>query len=262
MKNYSKKITMILLVFCSIFISTTFYSSLTAEAAKVKLSKESVTIARGKSITLKLKGTKKKVKWSTNNKKVATVTQKGKVTGKKVGTAKIVARVGEKKYVCKVQVVKTVNDIPVVLNKDNCQYYVRDGEVTVTNYDYDKEWTSIIIPKKIDGHPVKTIYGFGNHKKLIELIISDGITALEGCPFNDCSNLKKLVIPNSVTKIEGRTPGYSIDGYEIHYVDTIIRGTYLSAMSGCPKLTIYGYTGSFAEEFANKECIPFKVIKE
>lgn len=262
MNQHRKKLIMFLLTLCIIAIGIVLPSSITAKAAKVKLSKESITIAKSKSITLKLKGTKKKVKWSTNNKKVAIVTQKGKVTGKKVGTAKIVARVGEKKYVCKVQVVKTVNDIPVVLNKDNCQYYVRDGEVTVTNYDYDKEWTSIIIPKKIDGHPVKTIYGFGNHKKLIELIISDGITALEGCPFNDCSNLKKLVIPNSVTKIEGRTPGYSIDGYEIHYVDTIIRGTYFSAMGGCPKLAIYGYAGSFAEEFANKEGIPFKVIKE
>lgn len=257
-----KKLILSFLTFCIILMSIIFTTNVQA-ASKVKLNKESVTIAKSKSITLKLKGTKKKVKWSTNNKKVATVTQKGKVTGKKVGTAKIVARIGKKKYVCKVQVVKTVNDIPVVLNKDNCEYYVRDGEITIENYAYDKDWTSIIIPKKIDGYPVKTIHGFGNHKKLVELIISDGITTLEGCPFNNCSNLKKLVIPNSVTDIGGRNPGYSTDGYELHYyVDTITREWYLSAMGGCPKLTIYGYPGSFAEEFANKEGIPFKVIKE
>ena len=57
-----------------------------------------------KSQTLKLKNNKKKVTWSSNKNKVAAVTKKGKVTAKKKGTATITAKVGKKKYKCKVTV--------------------------------------------------------------------------------------------------------------------------------------------------------------
>lgn len=277
MNQHRKKLIMFLLTLCIIAIGIVLPSSITAKAAKVKLNKESVTIAKSKSITLKLKGTKKKVKWSTNNKKVATVTQKGKVTGKKVGTAKIVARVGKKKYVCKVQVVKTVNDIPVVLNETNCYYTVKDGVATVhfiyhdtPAYGYDK-YTSIVIPSTIAGYPVKVVSGFGNYKKLTEVVISKGVTTLEDQSFQNCPNLKKLVIPNSVTEIEGHKPGYVIEKDERIEMEMSDGRTYVyikRAPVHCPvfegdtNLTIYGYAGSFAEECANKEGIPFKAIKE
>lgn len=82
----------------------------TQAAAKVKLNRKKVTITVGKSVTLKVKNTKKKVKWSTSNKKVATVNKKGKVTGKKAGKATITAKVGKQKYKCKVTVKKKQNE--------------------------------------------------------------------------------------------------------------------------------------------------------
>lgn len=81
-------------------------------AAKVKLNKTKATIYVGKTITLKLKNNKSKVKWSSSNKKVATVTKKGKVKGKKVGKATITAKIGKKKYKCKVTV-KNVSVKPI-----------------------------------------------------------------------------------------------------------------------------------------------------
>ncbi len=42
--------------------------------------------------------------WSSNKKSIATVNSKGVVTGKKKGTATITAKVGNKKYTCKVAV--------------------------------------------------------------------------------------------------------------------------------------------------------------
>ena len=47
-------------------------------SAKAKISKKSVTITKGKTYTLKVKGTKKKVKWTSSKKSVATVSKKGK----------------------------------------------------------------------------------------------------------------------------------------------------------------------------------------
>ncbi len=71
--------------------------------AKPKLSKKSATLNVGKSLKLTLKNNKKKVKWSTSNKKVATVSN-GKITAKGAGKATITAKVGSKKYTCKITV--------------------------------------------------------------------------------------------------------------------------------------------------------------
>lgn len=73
-------------------------------ASKISLNKKSATIKVGKSVQLKVKGTKKKVKWSSSNSKIAKVSAKGKVTGKKKGTVKITAKVSKKKLTCKVKV--------------------------------------------------------------------------------------------------------------------------------------------------------------
>lgn len=73
-------------------------------ASKVKISKRKATLIKGQTLKLKVKGTKSKVKWSSNKKSVATVNSKGKVTAKKKGTATITAKVNGKKYKCKITV--------------------------------------------------------------------------------------------------------------------------------------------------------------
>ena len=61
--------------------------------AKITLEKKKATIAVGKTATVKVKSYKgisrKGVKFASSNKKVATVSSKGKVTAKKAGTATI-----------------------------------------------------------------------------------------------------------------------------------------------------------------------------
>lgn len=73
-------------------------------ASKVTLNRKSADITVGKTVQLKVKGTKKKIKWSSSNTYVAKVTQKGKVTGRHTGSAKITAKTGSKKLVCKIKV--------------------------------------------------------------------------------------------------------------------------------------------------------------
>lgn len=82
-----------------------------AAAASIKLNKKKLTLNVGQSYTLKLKkGTrvykKGKVKWSSSNKKIASVSKAGKVKAKKKGTAKITAKLSGKKYTCKLTVKK------------------------------------------------------------------------------------------------------------------------------------------------------------
>ena len=86
-------------------------------AAKVKLSKTKVTLKVKQTVTLKLKGATGKVTWSTSDKKVATVSKKGKVKAVAGGTCKITAKNGKKKYTCKVTVIQPVKKITLSSTK-------------------------------------------------------------------------------------------------------------------------------------------------
>lgn len=81
-------------------------TSVTVEQTVVKLSKTKAVVVKGKTIRLKATVTpKQSIKWSSENKKIATVNKNGKVTGKKGGTTKIIATAKDgTKATCKVTV--------------------------------------------------------------------------------------------------------------------------------------------------------------
>lgn len=101
-----KKVVAVVIVM-ALLVSGTVVPGSAKAAGKVKLNKTKVSIAAGKTVQLKLKNAKKKVKWSSANKKIAIVSKKGKVTGKKAGKVKITARSAGKKYICRVTVIKS-----------------------------------------------------------------------------------------------------------------------------------------------------------
>ena len=96
-----KKLLLFILVLGLIVTNTA-----TIQAA-TKISKRSVTMYVGQTTTLKITGTKTKAKWSSSNKSIAAVNSKGKITAKKKGKATITAKVGKRKYTCKVTVKKS-----------------------------------------------------------------------------------------------------------------------------------------------------------
>ena len=87
-----------------------------AAAKKVKFNVKKLSLTVGKKKTLKIKNAKKKAKWSIKSGKDKIKLQKKKkasvvVAAKKAGSAKVQAKVGKKKYVCKVVVkAKTVKN--------------------------------------------------------------------------------------------------------------------------------------------------------
>lgn len=97
----------------SMLVGSFGVTSTPAEAkSKIKLSTTKVSLNGGASKTIKIKGTKKKVKWSVvsgkkniklKNKKKTSV----KIVGVKRGTAKVQAKLGKKKYICRVTVRKS-----------------------------------------------------------------------------------------------------------------------------------------------------------
>jgi len=121
MKLAMKRFGLLAIAFAVMIAFTPMLSDGIANAkSKIKLSAKTVSMAKGTTYTLKVKGVKakkvKKIKWKSSNKKVVKVTKKGKLkaklTAKKPGKVTITAKVklkNKKKYKklkCKVTVYK------------------------------------------------------------------------------------------------------------------------------------------------------------
>lgn len=104
---------------------------------KVEISEKSATVYVGSTKTLKLSGAEASdVKWATSDKKIATVSSKGKVKGVKKGSAVITATYKGKEYTCKVKVKKPyLNYTDATLNKGESIELVLTGTVA-------KKWKS------------------------------------------------------------------------------------------------------------------------
>lgn len=104
-------------------------------AEDVTISKATDYLVKGETTTLNVTGTSKKVVWSTDNKKIATVSTSGKVTAIAYGTTTIKATVNKVPYKCKITVINpskiyldpssskvTVNGKAVNLNPSSFTY--------------------------------------------------------------------------------------------------------------------------------------------
>jgi hypothetical protein len=100
------------IVTCLIILTLllTIFPTTLAQAA-VKISETKIELVEGDTFSLKLTGTDGTIIWNTTKKNVATVNSEGVVTAGNIGKAKITAKVGKKKYVCNVTVVKNISTI-------------------------------------------------------------------------------------------------------------------------------------------------------
>lgn len=102
MQSITKRL--LALISAVILMTTMLIPAFQASAASVKLNKTKIVLVVGQTYNLKVSGTKKTPQWSSSNKKIVSVTKKGVVKGLKKGTATITAKIGKKKYKCKVTV--------------------------------------------------------------------------------------------------------------------------------------------------------------
>ena len=93
------------------------------------ISQKKVTITAGKSCQLRLSGTTRKVRWSSNRTAIALVSSTGTITGRKAGQAVITATVGSRKYNCTVTVKKA--QAPGSKNKPVTKVSLNTGKVTI-----------------------------------------------------------------------------------------------------------------------------------
>lgn len=104
-----KKFFSLMLVF-GLILSGILMEAPVSQAASVKLNKKTATLRIGRSTRLKVSGTDDKITWRSTKKSVASVSSTGKVTAKKLGTAKICAKFSGKKLYCTVTVTGSTAD--------------------------------------------------------------------------------------------------------------------------------------------------------
>ena len=176
MKNL-KKIFAIFLVITLILTSAILFNAKSVSATTLKLNKTKITLSAGKSVNLKVLNTDKPIKWLTSDKIVATVSPKGKVTGKNAGTAFITVKVGKQNLQCKVTVKAALNKTKVILAKNDYVKLFLDGAVVKSLNSSDKKVVSVSRNGKVvgkrKGRATITVVDNNGKKYRCKIIVED-----------------------------------------------------------------------------------------
>ena len=134
-----------------------------------------------------------------------------------------------------------------------------DGKTVVEIADYVFANDSIVRAVYIPDSVEKISQLFANNKH-IEIVIADGVKEISEFAFGSCSVLREVVLGNHLVML---------DEFAFYACKSLIKvniSAALTAMTekqaasaffGCKNLTIYGEAGSYIEEIAQKQGIPF-----
>ena len=139
-----------------------------------------------------------------------------------------------------------------------------------------KSLVKLIIPKGIKEIPNET---FAHCESLTELCVPEDVKYIGNQAFFSCCMLKSFSIPELVTCIGVQTFSYCTSLTEIHIpnnvtqilnyafdgcgnltritIPTGVNEIGMGAFRGCPKLSIHAPAGSYAEQYAKENNIPF-----
>ena len=150
-------------------------------------------------------------------------------------------------------------------------------------YGYTDSKTDVVVPNKLSTYTVLEIadYAFLNNTaienisfsnaKSIDVIgefafmgctsltsvnISSNISEIKGQTFQNCTSLTEFTVPNSV----GTISDFSFAGctsLEKVVIPKTVKNISAKAFLNCDKLTIFGYTNSYAETYAEENGINF-----
>ncbi len=113
--------------------------------------------------------------------------------------------------------------------------------------------TAICIPKGVIRIEYNT---FQDCKKLSSVILPDSLVDLQKQAFDGCESLREVRLPNHLKTI-GNWAFARCTGLEKIVIPESVSAIGQAAFGGCSKLTIHAPAGSYAEQYAKKNKIPF-----
>lgn len=226
-----------LLLMTVLFLTLVFNSvgNNTYAATKVAISHSSLKLEYGSTSSVSMKGTKEKVSWSSSNIKVASVTSSGKLKAKikaqSEGKATITAKVGKKKYTCKVTVLS-----PEI-------YYIGDREVKY----YSDSNSHKVFFSMLDKNEQRT---YANMKVDIKIINSNNEQV-----YKKTHNVTKKDYGNWTNLLQGSRYLASID----IPISKLTKG---SSKTGKINVTVSGQSASFKEYSLTIDNLPYVTSAE
>ena len=145
----------------------------------------------------------------------------------------------EEKYISDKEFEARINELQELLDRlptqgNNAQtgdtsavfhYELRDGKAVITGFEGAS--TLINVPATLDGYPVIAIGERAfEGKQITAIALPEGIESVEWFAFYDCSSLRDVTLPRSITSI-----GYAV-------------------FDGCPDVTLICAQNSYAAEYA------------
>ena len=99
---------------------------------------------------------------------------------------------------------------------------------------------------------------FAYCRSLASIDVGNSVTSISNKAFMWCGDLTSVVIPDSVTSI-GNKAFYACDRFVSIVIPTGVTRIDEDAFYGCDNLTIYGYSDSYAQSYAEENDIPFVI---
>lgn len=116
----------------------------------------------------------------------------------------------------------------------------------------------VSLPKKLSNIREIAFYGC---EKLESINIPENVTTIEQSAFYGCSSLEKIKLPKSLRTLSDGV-FCNCENLKQIIIPTDVYYIAKDAFKGCSKLTIYGYSNSYAQEYALKNTINFILLKD
>ena len=97
---------------------------------------------------------------------------------------------------------------------------------------------------------------FSGCSSLKKIEVPEGVTEIPGYAFNGCNYLEEVILPNTLETI-GNYAFYECSALDKIWIDQNVTSIGNEAFGNCTRLTIHGVEGSYAEEYAAANSIPF-----
>jgi len=111
----------------------------------------------------------------------------------------------------------------------------------------------IDIPEGVAELPAQAFRGSDS---LVSVSLPSTLISIDEYSFAECPALDTVILPDSAVRIENNA-FYGCSGLERIWIGGNVSNIHINSFDGCDRLTIYGDEGTFAEEYASEQGIPF-----